>query len=75
MCACLLHCAAPLPAPTNLVVYNETTTTLNAMWTAPTGRVQNYKISYVPTSGGRIQTVSHTTVSSCLSVFSSSDRL
>uniref|UniRef100_A0AAX7UCA1 Collagen alpha-1(XII) chain n=1 Tax=Astatotilapia calliptera TaxID=8154 RepID=A0AAX7UCA1_ASTCA len=46
----------PLPAPTNLVVYNETTTTLNAMWTPPTGRVQNYKISYVPTSGGRIQT-------------------
>uniref|UniRef100_A0A3Q4H4L4 Collagen alpha-1(XII) chain n=1 Tax=Neolamprologus brichardi TaxID=32507 RepID=A0A3Q4H4L4_NEOBR len=44
------------PSPTNLVVYNETTTTLNAMWTPPAGRVQNYKISYVPTSGGRIQT-------------------
>ncbi|CAI5695215.1 unnamed protein product [Oreochromis niloticus] len=46
----------PVPPPTNLVVYNETTTTLNAMWTPPTGRVQNYKISYVPTSGGRTQT-------------------
>uniref|UniRef100_A0A3B3U400 Collagen type XII alpha 1 chain n=1 Tax=Poecilia latipinna TaxID=48699 RepID=A0A3B3U400_9TELE len=45
-----------LAPPTNLVVYNETTTTLNARWTPPTGRVQNYKITYVPTAGGRSQT-------------------
>uniref|UniRef100_A0A3Q2T1R2 Collagen alpha-1(XII) chain n=1 Tax=Fundulus heteroclitus TaxID=8078 RepID=A0A3Q2T1R2_FUNHE len=42
--------------PTNLVVYNETTTTLNARWTPPSGRVQNYKITYVPKAGGRSQT-------------------
>uniref|UniRef100_A0A3B5LC37 Collagen alpha-1(XII) chain n=1 Tax=Xiphophorus couchianus TaxID=32473 RepID=A0A3B5LC37_9TELE len=46
----------PRAPPTNLVVYNETTTTLNARWTPPTGRVQNYKITYVPTAGGRSQT-------------------
>uniref|UniRef100_A0A3B3U2H9 Collagen type XII alpha 1 chain n=1 Tax=Poecilia latipinna TaxID=48699 RepID=A0A3B3U2H9_9TELE len=50
------------PPPTNLVVYNETTTTLNARWTPPTGRVQNYKITYVPTAGGRSQTVERSPV-------------
>ncbi|XP_038127547.1 collagen alpha-1(XII) chain isoform X1 [Cyprinodon tularosa] len=47
----------PRAPPTNLVVYNETTTTLNARWTAPTGRVTNYRVTYVPVAGGRIQTV------------------
>ncbi|XP_061158183.1 collagen alpha-1(XII) chain-like isoform X19 [Syngnathus typhle] len=47
---------SPLAPPTNLVVYNETTTTLNARWTPAPGRVQNYRITYVPTSGGRTQT-------------------
>ncbi|XP_034531147.1 collagen alpha-1(XII) chain [Notolabrus celidotus] len=42
--------------PTNLVVFNETTTTLNARWEPAPGRVQNYKITYVPTAGGRSQT-------------------
>ncbi|KAF7662981.1 hypothetical protein LDENG_00222290 [Lucifuga dentata] len=48
----------PLPSgpPTNLVVFNETTTSLNARWDAAPGRVQNYRITYVPTSGGRSQT-------------------
>ncbi|XP_017269709.1 collagen alpha-1(XII) chain isoform X2 [Kryptolebias marmoratus] len=46
----------PNAPPTNLIVYNETTTTLNARWTPPAGRVQTYRISYVPTSGGRTQT-------------------
>lgn len=50
--------AAPNAPPTDLVVFNETTTTLNARWNPPPGRVQNYKITYVPTSGGRSQTVS-----------------
>uniref|UniRef100_A0A8C5FTA2 Collagen type XII alpha 1 chain n=1 Tax=Gadus morhua TaxID=8049 RepID=A0A8C5FTA2_GADMO len=42
--------------PTNLVVFDETTTTLNARWNPAGGRVQNYKITYVPTAGGRSQT-------------------
>ncbi|XP_074547779.1 collagen alpha-1(XII) chain [Halichoeres trimaculatus] len=42
--------------PTNLVVFNETTTTLNARWEPAPGRVQNYRITYVPTAGGRSQT-------------------
>uniref|UniRef100_A0A3Q2DYK5 Collagen alpha-1(XII) chain n=1 Tax=Cyprinodon variegatus TaxID=28743 RepID=A0A3Q2DYK5_CYPVA len=46
----------PGAPPTNLVVYNETTTTLNARWTAPTGRVTNYRVTYVPVAGGRTQT-------------------
>ncbi|CAG5866270.1 unnamed protein product [Menidia menidia] len=46
----------PNAPPTNLVVFNETTTTLNARWTPPPGRVVNYKITYVPTAGGRTQT-------------------
>uniref|UniRef100_A0A8D3A6H2 Collagen alpha-1(XII) chain n=1 Tax=Scophthalmus maximus TaxID=52904 RepID=A0A8D3A6H2_SCOMX len=50
--------AALLPnAPaTDLVVFNETTTSLNTRWNPAPGRVQNYKITYVPTSGGRSQT-------------------
>uniref|UniRef100_A0A3Q0R0B0 Collagen alpha-1(XII) chain n=1 Tax=Amphilophus citrinellus TaxID=61819 RepID=A0A3Q0R0B0_AMPCI len=47
---------SPNAPPTNLVVFNETTTSLNARWTPPPGRVQNYKVTYVPTSGGRSQT-------------------
>ncbi|XP_044230033.1 collagen alpha-1(XII) chain isoform X2 [Thunnus albacares] len=46
---------SPNAPPTNLVVFNETTTSLNTRWTPPPGRVQNYKITYVPTSGGRSQ--------------------
>ncbi|XP_068607999.1 collagen alpha-1(XII) chain [Brachionichthys hirsutus] len=42
--------------PTDLVVFNETTTTLNGRWNPAPGRVQNYRITYVPTSGGRSQT-------------------
>uniref|UniRef100_A0A3Q2Y3A0 Collagen alpha-1(XII) chain n=1 Tax=Hippocampus comes TaxID=109280 RepID=A0A3Q2Y3A0_HIPCM len=47
----------PLAPPTNLVVFNETITSLNARWNPAPGRVQNYRITYVPTSGGRTQTV------------------
>ncbi|XP_077407183.1 collagen alpha-1(XII) chain [Vanacampus margaritifer] len=47
---------SPLAPPTNLVVYNETITTLNARWNPAPGRVQNYRVTYVPTSGGRTQT-------------------
>uniref|UniRef100_A0A673B762 Collagen, type XII, alpha 1a n=1 Tax=Sphaeramia orbicularis TaxID=375764 RepID=A0A673B762_9TELE len=46
----------PNAPPTNLVVFNETTTSLNARWNPAAGRVQNYRITYVPTSGGRSQT-------------------
>lgn len=48
--------AMPNGPPTNLVVFNETTTTLNARWNHAPGRVQNYRITYVPTAGGRTQT-------------------
>ncbi|XP_019742733.1 collagen alpha-1(XII) chain isoform X4 [Hippocampus comes] len=48
---------SPLAPPTNLVVFNETITSLNARWNPAPGRVQNYRITYVPTSGGRTQTV------------------
>uniref|UniRef100_A0A3B4UBU8 Collagen alpha-1(XII) chain n=1 Tax=Seriola dumerili TaxID=41447 RepID=A0A3B4UBU8_SERDU len=47
---------SPNAPPTNLVVFNETITSLNARWNPPTGRVQNYRITYVPTAGGRSQT-------------------
>ncbi|XP_040916067.1 collagen alpha-1(XII) chain isoform X2 [Toxotes jaculatrix] len=47
---------SPNAPPTNLVVFNETTTSLNARWNPAPGRVQNYRITYVPTSGGRSQT-------------------
>ncbi|XP_061650641.1 collagen alpha-1(XII) chain isoform X2 [Phyllopteryx taeniolatus] len=47
---------SPLAPPTELVVFNETITTLNARWNPAPGRVQNYRITYVPTSGGRTQT-------------------
>ncbi|XP_037602343.1 collagen alpha-1(XII) chain isoform X2 [Sebastes umbrosus] len=46
----------PNGPPTNLVVFNETITTLNARWNPAPGRVQNYKITYVPTAGGKSQT-------------------
>ncbi|XP_031703091.1 collagen alpha-1(XII) chain isoform X1 [Anarrhichthys ocellatus] len=46
----------PNGPPTNLVVFNETTTTLNARWNPAPGRVQNYRITYVPTAGGKSQT-------------------
>lgn len=58
----LVCVSVPRAPPTNLVVYNETTTTLNARWTAPTGRVTNYRVTYVPVAGGRTQTVSPDTI-------------
>ncbi|KAM9340955.1 collagen alpha-1(XII) chain [Symphorus nematophorus] len=42
--------------PTDLVVFNETITSMNARWNPAPGRVQNYRITYVPTAGGRAQT-------------------
>lgn len=59
MCVCV--CAqflAPNAPPTDLVVFNETITSMNARWNPAPGRVQNYRITYVPTAGGRSQTVS-----------------
>lgn len=60
MCVCA-RSPAPNAPPTDLVVFNETTTSMNARWNPAQGRVQNYRITYVPTSGGRSQTVSRTT--------------
>lgn len=59
VCVCV-HFPVPNGPPTDLVVFNETTTSLNARWNPAPGRVQNYRITYVPTSGGRSQTVSLT---------------
>ncbi|XP_048083246.1 collagen alpha-1(XII) chain isoform X1 [Alosa alosa] len=46
---------APTGPPTNLLVFNETTTTMTLRWDHAPGRVQNYKITYVPAAGGRTQ--------------------
>uniref|UniRef100_A0A671Y8N7 Collagen type XII alpha 1 chain n=1 Tax=Sparus aurata TaxID=8175 RepID=A0A671Y8N7_SPAAU len=47
---------SPNAPPTDLVVFNETITSMNARWNPAPGRVQNYRITYVPTAGGRSQT-------------------
>ncbi|XP_028812322.1 collagen alpha-1(XII) chain isoform X2 [Denticeps clupeoides] len=45
---------APSGPPTMLVVSNETTTSMTLTWNHAPGRVQNYKITYVPVSGGNV---------------------
>ncbi|XP_030624856.1 collagen alpha-1(XII) chain isoform X2 [Chanos chanos] len=47
---------APSGPPMNLQVFNATTTTLTVRWDHAPGRVQNYRITYVPVDGGRTQT-------------------
>ncbi|XP_017331753.1 collagen alpha-1(XII) chain isoform X3 [Ictalurus punctatus] len=47
--------AAPSGPPQNLRVFNATTTSLTVKWDHAPGKVQNYKITYVPTAGGRPQ--------------------
>uniref|UniRef100_A0A8C7K8T7 Collagen alpha-1(XII) chain n=1 Tax=Oncorhynchus kisutch TaxID=8019 RepID=A0A8C7K8T7_ONCKI len=53
----MLLCLFPAPTgpPQNLQVFNATTTTLNVKWDHAPGRVQNYKITYVPIAGGKTQ--------------------
>ncbi|XP_038823365.1 collagen alpha-1(XII) chain-like [Salvelinus namaycush] len=46
---------APTGPPQNLQVFNATTTTLTVKWDHAPGRVQTYKITYVPTAGGKTQ--------------------
>ncbi|XP_077094714.1 collagen alpha-1(XII) chain isoform X3 [Siphateles boraxobius] len=46
---------APSGPPQNLQVFNATTTSLTAKWDHAPGRVQNYKINYVPVAGGKSQ--------------------
>lgn len=48
---------APSGPPQNLQVFNETTTSLTAQWEHAPGRVQNYRITYMPVAGGRPQSV------------------
>lgn len=50
-------CPAPTGPPQNLQVFNATTITLTVKWDHAPGRVQNYKITYVPTAGGKTQSV------------------
>uniref|UniRef100_A0A8C7CYM2 Collagen alpha-1(XII) chain n=1 Tax=Oncorhynchus kisutch TaxID=8019 RepID=A0A8C7CYM2_ONCKI len=51
----LCSCPAPTGPPQNLQVFNATTITLTVKWDHAPGRVQNYKITYVPTAGGKTQ--------------------
>ncbi|KAM9466860.1 collagen alpha-1(XII) chain isoform 2-T2 [Clarias gariepinus] len=44
---------APSGPPQNLQVFNATTTSLTVKWDHAPGKVQNYRITYVPTAGGR----------------------
>ncbi|XP_067312279.1 collagen alpha-1(XII) chain isoform X8 [Pseudorasbora parva] len=46
---------APSGPPQNLQVFNATTTSLTAKWDHAPGRVQNYRITYIPVAGGRPQ--------------------
>ncbi|XP_010877450.3 collagen alpha-1(XII) chain isoform X2 [Esox lucius] len=48
---------APTGPPQNLQVFNATTTSLTVKWDHAPGRVQNYRITYVPTAGGKSQSV------------------
>uniref|UniRef100_A0A673LVD9 Collagen alpha-1(XII) chain-like n=1 Tax=Sinocyclocheilus rhinocerous TaxID=307959 RepID=A0A673LVD9_9TELE len=51
----MLFLIAPSGPPQNLQVFNATTTSLTAKWDHAPGRVQNYRITYVPVAGGRSQ--------------------
>uniref|UniRef100_A0A9J7YAI7 Collagen, type XII, alpha 1a n=1 Tax=Cyprinus carpio carpio TaxID=630221 RepID=A0A9J7YAI7_CYPCA len=46
---------APSGPPQNLQVFNATTTSLTTKWDHAPGKVQNYRITYVPIAGGRSQ--------------------
>ncbi|XP_053093288.1 collagen alpha-1(XII) chain isoform X3 [Pangasianodon hypophthalmus] len=46
---------APSGPPQNLQVFNATITSLTVKWDHAPGKVQNYRITYVPTAGGRSQ--------------------
>ncbi|XP_062864011.1 collagen alpha-1(XII) chain [Trichomycterus rosablanca] len=45
----------PSGPPQNLQVFNATTTSLTVKWDHAPGKVQNYRITHVPTAGGRTQ--------------------
>uniref|UniRef100_A0A672RH09 Collagen alpha-1(XII) chain n=1 Tax=Sinocyclocheilus grahami TaxID=75366 RepID=A0A672RH09_SINGR len=53
--------------PQNLQVFNATTTSLTTKWDHAPGRVQNYRITYVPVAGGRSQSVKNIFISFSLS--------
>ncbi|MCI4382642.1 hypothetical protein PGIGA_G00017250 [Pangasianodon gigas] len=46
---------SPSGPPQNLQVFNATITSLTVKWDHAPGKVQNYRITYVPTAGGRSQ--------------------
>uniref|UniRef100_A0A673FJ71 Collagen, type XII, alpha 1a n=1 Tax=Sinocyclocheilus rhinocerous TaxID=307959 RepID=A0A673FJ71_9TELE len=46
---------APSGPPQNLQVFNATTSSLTTKWDHAPGKVQNYRITYVPVAGGRSQ--------------------
>uniref|UniRef100_A0A6Q2ZEB7 Collagen alpha-1(XII) chain n=1 Tax=Esox lucius TaxID=8010 RepID=A0A6Q2ZEB7_ESOLU len=49
--------STPTGPPQNLQVFNATTTSLTVKWDHAPGRVQNYRITYVPTAGGKSQSI------------------
>uniref|UniRef100_A0A672LEC8 Collagen alpha-1(XII) chain n=1 Tax=Sinocyclocheilus grahami TaxID=75366 RepID=A0A672LEC8_SINGR len=51
----MLFLIAPSGPPQNLQVFNATTTSLTTKWDHAPGKVQNYRITYVPVAGGRSQ--------------------
>uniref|UniRef100_A0A673FJ46 Collagen, type XII, alpha 1a n=1 Tax=Sinocyclocheilus rhinocerous TaxID=307959 RepID=A0A673FJ46_9TELE len=46
---------SPSGPPQNLQVFNATTSSLTTKWDHAPGKVQNYRITYVPVAGGRSQ--------------------
>uniref|UniRef100_W5NJS9 Collagen alpha-1(XII) chain n=1 Tax=Lepisosteus oculatus TaxID=7918 RepID=W5NJS9_LEPOC len=60
---------SPTGAPQNLQVYNATTSSLTVKWDPAPGRVQNYRITYIPTAGGQLQTVNEAPCNTCVLVF------
>uniref|UniRef100_A0A671NAY3 Collagen, type XII, alpha 1a n=1 Tax=Sinocyclocheilus anshuiensis TaxID=1608454 RepID=A0A671NAY3_9TELE len=46
---------SPSGPPQNLQVFNATTSSLTTKWDHAPGKVQNYRIAYVPVAGGRSQ--------------------
>ncbi|XP_056620126.1 collagen alpha-1(XII) chain isoform X2 [Triplophysa dalaica] len=47
------HSSVTTGPPQNLQVFNATTTTLTVKWDHAPGPVQNYKVSFQPTAGGK----------------------
>lgn len=54
-CICCILVVVPRSAPRNMHVYDPTTNTLSVSWEHAVGPVQQYRISYAPTTGDPIE--------------------